>query len=70
MVAVGFEIVSVIDLGNRFGQRQTFIKELEDAVPDFWERVGQDLQAWVKPAPRVREERSEPEAVSPSALSD
>lgn len=70
MVAVGFEVVSVIDLGARFGQRQTFIKELEDAVPDFWERVGQNLQAWVKPAPRVKEERSEPETVSPSALSD
>lgn len=70
MALLGFEVVSVIDLGHRFSQRQTFIKELEDAVPDFWERVGQNLQAWVKPAPRVKEERSEPEAVSPSALSD
>ncbi|MXP47612.1 hypothetical protein GRI43_09495 [Altererythrobacter luteolus] len=70
MVAVGFEIVRLIDMGNRFGQRQTFIKELEDAVPDFWVRVGQNLQPWIKPAPRIREERSEPEAVSPSALSD
>ena len=70
MALLGFEIVSVIDLGQRFSQRQTFIKELEEAVPDFWERVGQNLQAWVKPAPRVKEERSEPEAVSPSALSD
>ena len=70
MALLGFEVVTVADLGNRFSQRQTFIKELEDAVPDFWERVGQNLQAWVKPAPRVKEERSEPEAVSPSALSD
>ena len=70
MALLGFEVLSVIDLGHRFSQRQTFIKELEDAVPDFWERVGQNLQAWVRPAPRVKEERSEPEAVSPSALSD
>lgn len=70
MSVVGFEVVTVVDLGARFGQRQTFIKELEDAVPDFWERVGQNLQAWVKPAPRVKEERTEPNAVSPSALSD
>lgn len=70
MKLIGFEIAYVVDLGHRFGQRQTFIKELEDAVPDFWERVGQNLRAWVEPAPRVKEERSEPEAVSPSALSD
>ena len=70
MALLGFEIVSVSDVGHRFSQRQTFIKELEEAVPDFWERVGQNLQAWVKPAPRLKEERSEPEAVSPSALSD
>lgn len=70
MVLLGFEIVSVVDLGHRFGQRQTFIKELEDAVPDYWERVGQNLQPWVKPAPRVQQDRSEAEAVSPSAISD
>ncbi|QFT76644.1 hypothetical protein FIU90_03705 [Erythrobacter sp. THAF29] len=69
MTLIGFEVVSVVDLGHRFGQRQTFIKELEDAIPDFWERAGQNLQAWVKPAPRVKEERSEPETVSPSAIS-
>ncbi len=69
MVLLGFEIVSVVDLGARFGQRQTFIKELESAIPDFWERVGQNLQAWVKPAPRVKEERSEPDAVSRVAIS-
>lgn len=70
MGITAFEVLSVVDLGARFAQRQTFIKELEEAVPDFWERVGQNLQAWVKPAPRVKEERSEPEAVSPSAISD
>lgn len=70
MDLLGFEVVSIVDLGAKFGQRQTFIKELEEAVPSFWERVGQNLQAWIKPAPRVKEERSEPEAVSPSAISD
>ncbi|EAQ28822.1 hypothetical protein NAP1_14523 [Erythrobacter sp. NAP1] len=70
MTLLGFEVVSVVDLGHRFGQRQTFIKELEDAVPDFWERAGQNLRAWVKPAPKVKQERSEPETVSPTAISD
>lgn len=69
MTLIGFEVVSIVDLGHRFGQRQTFIKELEDAIPEFWERAGQNLQAWVRPAPRVKEERSEPENVSPSAIS-
>lgn len=70
MTLIGFEVVYLADLGHRFGQRQTFIKELEEAIPEFWERVGQNLQAWVKPAPKVKQERSEPEAVSPTAISD
>lgn len=70
MALIGFEVVSITDLAHRFRQRQTFIKELEAAVPDFWERAGQNLQAWVKPAPRVKEERSEPENVSPAAISN
>lgn len=70
MVLLGFEVVRITDLGQRFAQRQTIIKEIEEAVPDFWECVGQNLRAWVKPAPKVQGARSEPNAVSPTAISD
>nr|WP_298931420.1 hypothetical protein [uncultured Erythrobacter sp.] len=70
MVLLGFEVVRVTDLGQRFAQRQTIIKELEESVPEFWKGIGQNLRKWVKPAPKVKADRSEPEAVSPTAISD
>lgn len=70
MDLVGFEVVKVVDLGSRFGRPRVFIDELEDAVPEFYETVGQNLQAWVQPAPRVKEERSDPDTVSPSSIAD
>jgi hypothetical protein len=68
--ALSFEVVLVKDLGARFGQRRNFISELEAAVPDFYEQVGQHLKAWQPPAPRLREEKAEPGAVDTRAMRD
>ena len=70
MEIVGFEVTMVIDLGHRFSKPRIFIEELEKAVPEFYERVGQNLRSWVRPAPKVKEERSDPDTVRPSAISD
>jgi hypothetical protein len=67
---VGFEVVWLADLGRRFEQRKTFIDELERAVPAFYETVGQHLRAWQPPAPKIAEERMQPEDVSPAAISE
>ena len=54
----GFEVRRVLDLGGRFRGAKTFVEEAERALPSFYANVGQRLQAWVAPAPKIR---SEPE---------
>lgn len=65
---VSFEVLLVRDLGPKFGQRKTFIVELERAVPDFYDRVGQKLKSWQPRAPRLSGERAEPTSVSVAAI--
>lgn len=67
---VSMEILLVRDLAARFAQRNKFISELEAAVPNFYERVGQHLKSWQARAPKLREERAEPESVSVEALAE
>jgi hypothetical protein len=55
----GFEVSLVSDLGARFGGVSAFIGELEPFVIDYYEQVGQNLQNWLPPAPKVIE-RDEP----------
>jgi hypothetical protein len=66
----GFEVILVADLGRRFEQRRNFIEELERAVPEFYDVVGQHLRAWQPPAPRITEERAQPQDVTPAAISE
>jgi hypothetical protein len=56
---LSFEVLLVKDLGARFAQRRNFIRDLEAAVPEFYEQVGQYLKAWQPPAPRLREKKAE-----------
>lgn len=67
---LSFEIFLVKDLGARFSQRRNFIGDLESAVPEFYSQVGQHLRAWQPPAPRIRDDKSEPESVSAEAMSE
>lgn len=67
---IGFEIILVSDLNRQFAQRRKFIEELERAVPAFYETVGQHLRAWQPPAPKLAEDRSQPEDVTPAAISE
>lgn len=53
---VSFRIFSAKRLGARFTQQANFIVDLEKYVPNFYRDIGQNLTAWRRPAPRIREE--------------
>jgi len=48
-----FKVSIVKDIAGRFSGSRTFIEELERAVPDFYERIGEHLQKWVPPPPKI-----------------
>lgn len=68
MAATSFEVLLVKQLAGRFGQRRNFISDLESAVPEFYERVGQHLRAWQPSAPKLRDEKAQPSDVDATAL--
>ena len=63
-----FEVCMVHQLAGRFAQRKNFIADLEQLAPTFYETVGQQLRAYQLSAPRVREDRSDPESVTREGL--
>lgn len=67
-VVGSFEVVFARDLAGRFAQRRNFITDLEEAIPDFYEQVGQHLKAWQPQAPKIKEDRAEPADVGTSAM--
>lgn len=67
---LSFEVLLVKDLGGRFGQRRNFIGDLEEAIPEFYDQVGQHLRAWQPSAPRLREEKADPATVAPDAMGE
>ena len=44
------------------------IGDVQKAVPDFYEAVGQYLKAWQPPAPPLPQEKAQPSDVAPEAL--
>lgn len=52
-----FEVLLVRDLGAKFTGSRTFIEQLEQAVPHFYEQVGQHLRAYVVAPPRLKREQ-------------
>lgn len=67
-VVGSFEVVFARDLAGRFAQRRNFISDLEEAIPDFYEQVGQHLKAWQPQAPKIKEDRAEPADVGTAAM--
>ena len=49
----GFEVVMIRGLGGRFTGRRTFIEDLEKLVPEFYDRIGQNLWPWTAPPPSI-----------------
>jgi hypothetical protein len=67
-VATSFEVLLVRELGARFAQRKNFVADVQSAVPDFYDHVGQHLKAWQPPAPPLPQEKAQPSDVAPEAL--
>lgn len=49
-----FEVIYIRDLAGRFSGRNTFVQEIDEAVPYFYEIIGQNLSSWTPPAPKVK----------------
>lgn len=54
-VVLSFEVLLVKNLGRRFAQRRNFIADLELAVPEFYQEVGQRLKPYQPTPPKIRE---------------
>lgn len=52
--AKNFTVMLVRDAAARFAGNRSFVAELEEAVPRFYEQIGQRLKAWRPAAPQVR----------------
>ncbi len=61
MLPSQLEVILVRDLAGKFIGSKTFIEQLEEAVPYFYDQVGQHLRAYVVPPPRLRKEDSSTE---------
>lgn len=67
--ARAFEIAQTFDSPRRFVGRETFIQEIENIVPQFYENIGQHIQAWQPKPPKIRNSGSEPAEVLETAIS-
>lgn len=56
LVPSQFSVILVKDLAGKFSGSKTFIENLENAVPQFYERAGQHLRAYIAPPPKLRRE--------------
>ena len=56
VVPRSFDILLVRDMAGKFSGTGTFIQGLEEAVPAFYEQVGQYLKAWQPSAPKIKSE--------------
>ena len=41
------------DIAGRFSGRRTFIEDLENLIPEFYDRIGQNLRPWAPPPPSI-----------------
>ena len=48
-----FEVVMIEDRAGRFSGRRTFIEDLENLIPKFYDRIGQHLRPWAPPPPSI-----------------
>ena len=48
-----FEVVIIRDSTGRFSGRRTFIEDLENLIPEFYDQIGQNLRPWAPPPPSI-----------------
>lgn len=59
------KVMLIRDLAAEFSGSKTFIEALEDAVPSFYDQVGQRLRAYVPSPPRIRKDDAAQAADTP-----
>ena len=67
---LSFHVFIARRLGARFTQQVNFVSDLEEAVPQFYREIGQNLSAWRMSAPRIKQDRERAEDVTIEALHD
>lgn len=67
---LSFHIFISRRFGGRFTQQTNFIADLEKAVPEFYRLIGQNLSAWQKSAPKIKQDRETSEEVSVAAIEE
>ena len=65
LAPTSFEVVYVREAGARFSGPRSFIEEVEIVAPEFYRIVGQNLRSWAAPAPKVKTDTSDDDAVDP-----
>ena len=48
-----FEVLLIKDVAGRFSGKKSFIEDLEEFIPEFYERIGQHLRRWTPPPPSI-----------------
>jgi len=69
LTPTSFEVMLVRDLAGKFGGAKTFIEQLEEVAPLFYEQVGQHVRAYVVPPPRIKQ-KEESESIEDVVKSD
>lgn len=54
-----FHVEMSCDLGAKFNSRKKFVEGIEELVPRYYMNVGQHLQAWVAPPPKLTKEMAD-----------
>lgn len=52
-ILMSFEVMMVKYLAGRFSRPRNFIEDLEELVPEFYDRIGQRLRRWSPPPPSI-----------------
>ena len=57
----GLEVLMLLPSGRRFSGRRTFIEDLEELVPDYYDNVARHLRSWRAPPPEPVKPAETPE---------
>jgi hypothetical protein len=49
------EVVSISDIGVRFKGAKTFVEDVREVFPNFYQEAGQHIKAWLPTPPKMTE---------------
>ena len=54
-----FEVITTMDLGARFKGAKTFVEDVLETLPAYYQNAGQHLKGWVAKPPKMLEKTVE-----------